>query len=210
MAVLLRIAGWKRGPARTRAAELLARVGLAERLHHRPGKLSGGQQQRVAIARALTLDPPVILADEPTAHLDHVQVEGILTLLRGLAVPGRAVVVVTHDDRVSVIADKAVEMAPLADDRAGAGPVTLAPGEVLFSAGDRGHLVYEVARGEIEIVRAGSEPGAPEERLRIVRPGSYFGELGPILGLPRSARARARTKATVVGIPVHQFRARRR
>ena len=82
---------WPRSPgekAAARADELLAIVGLAERAGYRPGQMSGGQQQRVAIARALVHEPPLILADEPTAHLDHIQVEGVLTLIRELASPG--------------------------------------------------------------------------------------------------------------------------
>ena len=108
--VPLRAAGMGRSYARRRADELLAEVGLAERQSHRPGKLSGGQQQRVAIARALALDPPLLLADEPTAHLDHVQVDGVLRLLREIADAGRMVVVATHDERLVPLSDRAVEL----------------------------------------------------------------------------------------------------
>ena len=83
--VPLRAAKWSKAKARERADELLASVDLSERAHHLPGDMSGGQQQRVAIARGLAHDPPVLLADEPTAHLDYLQVEGVIRLLRTLA-----------------------------------------------------------------------------------------------------------------------------
>ena len=105
-------AGWSLRAARERADELLTRVGLQDRMTHRPGELSGGQQQRVAVARAIALDPPLILADEPTAHLDHVQVEGVLRLLRELASGERIVVVATHDTRILPFADRVVELVP--------------------------------------------------------------------------------------------------
>ena len=108
--VPLRAEGIGARAARRRAAELLAEVGLAERQSHRPGTLSGGEQQRVAIARALALDPPLLLADEPTAHLDHVQVGGVLRLLREIADAGRMVVVATHDERLVPLADGVVQL----------------------------------------------------------------------------------------------------
>src|SRR5439155_21565737 len=94
--VPMRAARMGRRAAVARARALLDQVDLAGRAHHRPGQLSGGQQQRVALARALALDPPLLLADEPTAHLDNLQVEEILALLRQLARGERVVVVATH------------------------------------------------------------------------------------------------------------------
>src|ERR1700756_3041741 len=97
--VPLRAAGWSRAASRRRAEELLKRVNLEERMKHRPGDLSGGQQQRVAVARAIALNPPLILADEPTAHLDFIQVEEVLRLIRELATGERGVVAATPDTR---------------------------------------------------------------------------------------------------------------
>ena len=75
-------------------------VGLEERMTDRPGDLSGGQQQRVAVARAIALDPPVVLADEPTAHLDFIQVEEVLSMIRESPPADRMVIVSTHDHRI--------------------------------------------------------------------------------------------------------------
>jgi putative ABC transport system ATP-binding protein len=108
--VPLRAAGVSRRTARHRAVALLNQVGLADRMQHRPHELSGGEQQRVAIARALAADPPLLLADEPTAHLDATHVQGIGDLLHSLAREGRTVVVSTHDDRISALADHIVDM----------------------------------------------------------------------------------------------------
>jgi putative ABC transport system ATP-binding protein len=120
MAPLL-AAGRSRAEAATRAAELLDRVELSHRSTHRPGELSGGQQQRVAIARALVQDPPLLLADEPTAHLDHTQVEGVLGLLAGLMDGERVMVIATHDDRVLTLGGQRVDLGRRAAD--GSGPI---------------------------------------------------------------------------------------
>ncbi len=86
---------------RARAEELLIRVGLGERLHHRPSQLSGGQRQRVAIARALSRDPAILLADEPTGALDPAATRDILALLDELHHEGRTILLITHDERVA-------------------------------------------------------------------------------------------------------------
>src|SRR5207344_2310265 len=98
--IALQSAKVPRAEARARAESVLSDVGLDDRTHHRPSDLSGGQQQRVAIARALALDPPLVLADEPTAHLDYIQVESVLRLIRSLTDGGRVVLVSTHDERM--------------------------------------------------------------------------------------------------------------
>ena len=101
-----------RRQARGRAEELLAGVGLVEKAASHPADLSGGEKQRVAIARALAGDPPMILADEPTAALDSASGKTVMTILSSLAHQrSRAVVVVTHDPRVLGYADRVVRMA---------------------------------------------------------------------------------------------------
>jgi len=203
--VPLRLARVGRTEARERADVLLEKVGLGERGHHRPDQMSGGQQQRVAIARALVQDPPLVLADEPTAHLDYIQVEGVLRLLRDIAAPGRLVVVATHDDRITQLADNVIELAPhLPSTEKEPQEVTLVAGQVLFEQGDDSDLVYVVQSGEVEIYRT-KETG-DEERLTVVDAGSYFGELGPLLNLPRSASARALTDVTLTGYSSRLFR----
>jgi putative ABC transport system ATP-binding protein len=205
--VPLRAAGVGRHAARARAEELLRRVDLAERMLHRPGDMSGGQQQRVAIARALAHDPPVILADEPTAHLDYIQVEGILKLVRELADDGRLVVVATHDDRLIPLADRVVNLTPRAD-LAPREPVRieLEPGDTLFRQGERGDLVYVVEEGAIDILRARDD--GTEEQVATVTSGNYFGELAPMFGLQRSASARAAVRSVLTGLGLREFRER--
>jgi putative ABC transport system ATP-binding protein len=205
--VPLRAAGMSRTSTRRRAEELLTRVGLADRLKHRPGDLSGGQQQRVAVARAIALEPPLILADEPTAHLDFIQVEEVLRLIRSLAKGERVVVVATHDSRILPMADRVVEMVPeLASTHEGPETVHLKAGEVLFEQSTMGDLIYVVSEGELDIVRELADGG--EEVVKVATPGDYFGEIGVLFHLPRSATVRARTDATVVGYTVQEFRGR--
>lgn len=94
-----------------RAGALLERVGLGDRMTHRPCQLSGGQQQRVAIARALSRNPPVLLADEPTGSLDPQSAADVLALLDELHGEGRTVVLITHDMHVAGRAGRRLEIA---------------------------------------------------------------------------------------------------
>jgi putative ABC transport system ATP-binding protein len=193
--------------ARQRAAALLERVSLSHRADHRPSGMSGGEQQRVAIARALGHNPPLVLADEPTAHLDYIQVDGVLRLLRQLAGPGRIVVVATHDERLLPLADRVVELTPRAAPVAGE-PLQrkLAEGEAVFRQGDPGDYVYLVDEGEVEILQERADGGA--DRLTVLGTGSYFGELAPLFGMRRSATARATMPTAVTGYSVVEFRRR--
>ncbi|SOD60801.1 amino acid ABC transporter ATP-binding protein, PAAT family [Streptomyces zhaozhouensis] len=93
----VQVKGLKRAEARQRAEELLARVGLADRMASYPSQLSGGQQQRVAIARALAMDPKLMLFDEPTSALDPELVGEVLDVMRALAEDGMTMIVVTHE-----------------------------------------------------------------------------------------------------------------
>jgi len=107
----LNIKGVKSPAAKQKAAEILERVGLGERMRFLPRDLSGGQKQRVAIARALAAEPAILLADEPTANLDSQVGAQILDLFRTLArSDGRALLIVTHDPKVRDVADRVVRI----------------------------------------------------------------------------------------------------
>ncbi|HEX4700029.1 MAG TPA: ABC transporter ATP-binding protein [Actinomycetes bacterium] len=102
--------GVPRHERRDRAMAALERVGLADRVDHRPGELSGGQQQRVAVARAIVTDPALILADEPTGNLDSHSTQDILGLIDDLHDSGRTVVVITHETSVADRAQRVVRL----------------------------------------------------------------------------------------------------
>jgi putative ABC transport system ATP-binding protein len=141
-AVPLLLSGVSAARRREQGLRALELVGMANRRSARPRQLSGGQQQRVAIARALVNDAPVLLCDEPTASLDGTTGRGILATLRALADGGRAVAIVTHDDRVLSIADRLVHVA---DGRVvpAANEAALAPGAAV---GDAGSHLYAIRR----------------------------------------------------------------
>jgi macrolide transport system ATP-binding/permease protein len=103
-------AGWSRGQRRERALALLGRLGLGDRLHHRPTQLSGGQQQRVSIARALMNGGQIILADEPTGALDSASGAEMMAILEELNAEGHTVILVTHDAKVASHARRVIEI----------------------------------------------------------------------------------------------------
>jgi putative ABC transport system ATP-binding protein len=106
----LAYSGIPRRDRRRRALDALERVGLADRVDHRPGELSGGQQQRVAIARALVTEPALILADEPTGNLDSASTAEILGLLHDLHASGRTMVLITHERDIAAAAERTVSI----------------------------------------------------------------------------------------------------
>jgi putative ABC transport system ATP-binding protein len=112
--------GTPRAERRRRAVASLTRVGLADRLHHKPNQLSGGERQRVAIARAVVSDPALLLADEPTGNLDQRSGAGVMELLHELNETGTSIIMITHDVRLAERVPRRISMRDgqvVADDR---------------------------------------------------------------------------------------------
>lgn len=95
---------------RKKAAEMLERVGLAQKMEHYPNQLSGGQQQRVAIARAMVTQPTILLADEPTGALDQKTGLQVMELFRELHQEGRTIIMITHDEKIAKNASRIVRI----------------------------------------------------------------------------------------------------
>ena len=150
----------------------------------------------------------MILADEPTAHLDYIQVEGVLKLVRELADDGRLVVVATHDERLIPLADGVVNLTPRADTSPREPEVVrLAAGQELFAQGERGELVYTVDEGEIEIVRTPRRRhrGAGRGRSRPATTSASWRRCSGSGGRPPPGRS---APAVVTGYGLRDFRER--
>lgn len=102
--------GVSRGKRIQLAAAALSKVGLENRIDHRPAEMSGGQQQRVAIARAIAQAPPIILADEPTGNLDSGSTKEIMEIMQGLHKEGRTVILITHNNEIAVQANRIIKL----------------------------------------------------------------------------------------------------
>lgn len=196
VAAPLLVAGVNKQEALARADLLLEEVGMADRGNHRPHHLSGGQQQRVAVARGLSADPVLLLADEPTANLDHISAEAVIGLLQRLRSTGRTILISTHDTRLLPAVDRVIEMTGrMPAVTASPDVVQLADGQVLFEQGDASDFVFSIEHGSVEIVR--ELVGGGQEILAEATAPGYVGELGPLLGFPRSATVRAKGAATL-------------
>ena len=127
-------AGEGRTERHVRAAAILSRLKLDDRLNHRPGQLSGGQQQRVSIARALMNGGEIILADEPTGALDSHVGEEVLTILKELHAQGRTIIIVTHETSVAQHANRIIELrdGEIVSDHRSAEPTSIPSGERPF------------------------------------------------------------------------------
>ena len=142
------------------ATEALKKVGLENRMDHRPAEMSGGQQQRVAIARAIAQAPPVILADEPTGNLDSHSTKEIMTILKNLHAEGRTVIIITHDNEIAANAERIVHI----ED----GRIT---SDSLNDGKSRDDITREIQEAEVEVAASATggrevSPDAKEEAPR--------------------------------------------
>jgi len=193
---------------RSRALELLERVGMTARAHKLPSEVSGGQQQRVAIARALATDPPLIVADEPTGNLDSKTAQSIIELFEQLVEDGKTILVVTHDNDLAARASRTIvvsdgelvneyvreALAKLDLDQLAAAssrfqPLSFAAGTVIVRQGDVADKFYVVTRGEVDVFL--QHPAGDEILVNTLHRGEFFGEVALVRGGRRGATVRA-------------------
>jgi putative ABC transport system ATP-binding protein len=147
-------------------------------------------------------DPPLVIADEPTAHLDQHNVEATLRLLRRLTDEGRVVIVSTHDTRLIPLAEQTIDLAPNTQPTgAPPGLIELEDGDDLFHEGDPSDWIYFVVTGAVDILQR-------DIAVATAGVGEWFGEMGPLFSLSRSATARARGFTVVEPVSTGEFRAR--
>lgn len=215
-----------------RAIDILSKLGLGHRLHHKPQALSGGQKQRVAISRALVNRPKLILADEPTAALDKESGRDVINVLKTLAQEdGATVLIVTHDNRILDAADRIVNMI---DGRI-ASNVAVRPTLLivdflqkcpLFASHPPGMLAEFAAKMRLETFRAGEKlfsKGDPGDKFYVIAsgqvevlaatatpillgPGSFFGEVALLTGEARNATVKAREPLQVFSLNPDDFK----
>ncbi|WP_274366087.1 ATP-binding cassette domain-containing protein [Paenibacillus thermotolerans] len=199
---------WAPKERKSRAMELLERVGMADHAYKMPSAVSGGQQQRVAIARALANDPPIIIGDEPTGSLDSKTADAVFQLFEGLAEQGKTVVMVTHDNdlahrvkRSVIVADGEivdqhivhafpgldVDMLTALQQRFR--KVVVEPGAILLRQGDEADYAYVVTKGQAEVLVR--HPAGNDIVVNRIGPGQYFGEIALVRGGVRTATIRA-------------------
>jgi putative ABC transport system ATP-binding protein len=219
----------------TRAADILKRLGLADRMHYKPAQLSGGQKQRVAIARALVNRPKLVLADEPTAALDKASGQEVVTMFKELAQAEQCtVLLVTHDSRILDVASRIVNMVdgliaseiqveetvkiieflmkcPLFEKQTPAVLTEISQKIAMETFHDGTSVIRQGEEGDkFYIIRDG------EVNVRVDHPdkdpvlltlgsGSYFGEMALITGEPRSATVTARGDAILYSLKKADF-----
>jgi putative ABC transport system ATP-binding protein len=233
----LQLGGCPPTEMRRRGMEILERLGLGNRIDHKPGALSGGQRQRVAVARALVNRPKLILADEPTAALDKDSSRIVVNLLKELTRQGCTVLMVTHDNRMLELADRIVNMV---DGRIKSDVILhhaviiceflrsvellkhLTPTEITHIAEKMQRRRYPKGRviirqgdpgEEFFVIASGSvellrrHETGEYRRLRTLETGDFFGEAALVADMPRNATCIAATDADVYALGKTAFKA---
>ncbi|MEW6669030.1 MAG: ATP-binding cassette domain-containing protein [Thermodesulfobacteriota bacterium] len=235
LALTMQLYPYSREEFRTRPAEVLAELGLQDRMHHKPEKLSGGQRQRVAIGRALINHPKFILADEPTAALDKDTGRQVVEILRKRARKEKCtIIIVTHDNRILDVADRILKMVDgyIVSDVVVADSIMI--GEFLQKCpvfkevsptvlAEAAHAMkleqytpgeFVIQQGEVGdrfyLIRSGTVEilKGVEGRLASMGklgPGDFFGELALLRHEPRAASIKALERLEVFSLPKEKF-----